>query len=96
MSIRNLRVDAARYPDVIEPVEAWYRVVKYASWQNLEDVRQVYSSADAGGNFTVFNIKGNEYRLIVDIDYQTQTICYKYLLTHADYNKDKWKNNPYF
>jgi mRNA interferase HigB len=96
MSIRNLRADAVRYPDVTEPIEAWYHVVKSASWQNLEDIRQVYPSADAVGNFTVFNIKGNAYRLIVDIDYETQTIYYKYFLTHADYNKDKWKNNPYF
>ncbi len=96
MSIRNLRAAAARYPDVTEPIEAWYRVVKSALWQNLEDVRQVYPSTDAVGNFTVFNIKGNAYRLIVDIDYETQTIYYKYFLTHADYNKDKWKSNPYF
>ncbi|MBW4671458.1 MAG: type II toxin-antitoxin system HigB family toxin [Cyanomargarita calcarea GSE-NOS-MK-12-04C] len=96
MSIRNLRADAGKYPDATEPIEAWYRVVKSASWQNIENVRQVYPSADAVGNFTVFNIKGNAYRLIVDIDYETQTIYYKYFLTHADYNKDKWKNNPYY
>lgn len=96
ISIRNLRADAAKYPDVIEQVEAWYGVVKSAYWQNLNDVRQIYPSADAVGHFTVFNIKGNAYRLIVDIDYETQTIYYKYFLTHADYDKDKWKNNPYF
>ncbi|MGI2908083.1 type II toxin-antitoxin system HigB family toxin [Tolypothrix sp. VBCCA 56010] len=96
ISIRNLRADAAKYPDVTEQVEAWYRVVKSASWQHLDDVRQVYPAADAVGNFTVFNIKGNAYRLIVDIDYEIQTIYYKYFLTHTIYNKDKWKNDPYF
>jgi mRNA interferase HigB len=76
--------------------EAWYRVVNSASWRHLDDVRQIYPSADAVGNFTVFNLKGNTYRLIVDIDYETQTIYYKYFLTHAEYDKDKWKKNPYF
>jgi len=96
ISIRNLRADAGKFPDATEQVEAWYDVVKCASWQHLEDVKQIYSSADSVGNFTVFNIKGNAYRLIVDIDYETQTIYYKYFLTHADYDKDRWKNNPYF
>ena len=96
ISIRNLRADAAKYPDVSEQIEAWYGVVKYVSWQHLDDVREIYPSADAVGNFIVFNIKGNAYRLIVDIDYQTQTIYYKYFLTHADYDKNRWKNNSYF
>ena len=52
--------------------------------------------AEALGNFTVFNIKGNAYRLIVGIDYEDSTIYYKYLLTHAEYDKNKWKNDSYF
>jgi mRNA interferase HigB len=96
ISIRNLRADAAKYPDVSNQVDAWYRAVKSASWQNLEDVKQVYPTAEAVGNFTVFNIKGNNYRLIVSIDYEIQTVYYKYFLTHTEYNKDNWKNDPYF
>ncbi|MEG3979486.1 type II toxin-antitoxin system HigB family toxin [Microcoleus sp. T3B2] len=48
------------------------------------------------GGFTVFNIKGNNYRLIVSIDYESQLIYIKYILTHAEYDKEKWKNDPYF
>jgi HigB_toxin, RelE-like toxic component of a toxin-antitoxin system len=59
-------------------------------------VRLIYRDAEAVGSFTVFNIKGNTYRLIVGIDYENQTIYYKYFLTHAEYDKDKWKNDPYF
>jgi mRNA interferase HigB len=60
------------------------------------DIRQIYRDADAVGNFVVFNIKGNNYRLIVGIDYADQTVYFKYFLTHAEYDKDKWKNDPYF
>ncbi len=94
--IRNLRSDAGQYPDISSQVEQWYATVKKANWQSLEDVRLIYRDAEAVGNFTIFNIKGNAYRLIVGIDYETRTIFYKYLLTHAEYDKDKWKNDPHF
>ncbi|MEM9540213.1 MAG: type II toxin-antitoxin system HigB family toxin [Cyanobacteria bacterium P01_E01_bin.42] len=96
ISIRNLREDASQYPDLKKQVEDWYTTVKKAKWQNLEDVRKRDRDAEAVGNFTVFNIKGNKYRLIVGIDYEEQTVYYKYLLTHAEYDKDRWKNDPYF
>ena len=94
IAIRNLRADIASYPDVKTQIESWYATVKKAQWQDLEDVRQIYRDAEAVGNFTVFNIKGNHYRLIVGIDYQTQTIYYKYFLTHSEYDKNNWKNDP--
>ncbi|MCV3214424.1 type II toxin-antitoxin system HigB family toxin [Plectonema radiosum NIES-515] len=60
------------------------------------EVQATYPKAEAVGSFTVFNIKGNNYRLIVDIVYEAQRIYIKYVLTHAEYDKDKWKNDPYF
>ena len=96
MSIKNLRNDAAKYHDVKDIINKWDQTVKNAQWQNLEDVRKIYRDAEAVGEFTVFNIKGNEYCLIVGINYEDQTIFYKYFLTHAEYDKDKWKNDAYF
>lgn len=96
ISLRNLRNDAAKYPDVKNQIEIWQETVNKAEWQNLEDVRKIYRDAEAVGNFTVFNIKGNEYRLIVGINYENQTVFYKYFLTHAEYDQQKWKNDPNF
>lgn len=96
ISIRKLRDDIDKYSDAKQAIEAWYTVVRKARWNNLEEVKTVYRDAEAVGNFTVFNIKGNKYRLIVGIDYESQTIFYKYFLTHAEYDKDKWKNDRYF
>jgi mRNA interferase HigB len=96
ISRKKLLEFSAQHADAFTPLDYWYRVSKAASWRHLDDVRQVYSSAEAVGNFTVFNIKGNDYRLIVDIVYSTQRIYIKYVLTHAEYDKDKWKNDPYF
>lgn len=84
------------YRDAEVSLNSWYRIAKSAEWKNLAEVRQSCSSADSVGNFTVFNIKGNNYRLIVDIIYSTQRIYIKYVLTHAEYDKKKWKNDPYY
>ena len=96
ISIRNLRVDAAQFPDVKKQIDDWYATLNKADWCNLQDVRKIYQDAEAVGSFTVFNIKGNAYRLIVGIDYENQVVYYKYFLTHAEYDKEKWKNDPYF
>jgi len=96
IAIKNLREAATIYPDVAIVIEDFYQILKAASWQNLEEVKQSFASAEAVGNFTVFNIKGNRYRLILYINYQKQIAFFKYFLTHADYDKDKWKNDPYY
>ena len=96
ISCKKLLEFSQKYADAFTPLDYWYRVASAASWRHLNDVRQVYSSAEAVGNFTFFNIKGNSYRLIVDVVYRTQRIYIKYVLNHAEYDKEKWKNDPYF
>ena len=73
-SIQNLRTDAAKYPDANSQIEDWYQVAKREAWKNLEEVKQVYRDTEAVGKLTVFNIKGNAYRLIVGISYKKQVI----------------------
>lgn len=96
IAISRLREAAAKFPDVATQIEDWNEIVKIATWQNLTEVQQTYTAAEAVGDFTVFNIKGNRYRLIVSINYSRQLIYFKYFLTHAEYDKDNWKNDPYF
>ena len=66
---------------------------RQASWKNIVGVRLMYPHADAVGSCTVFNIKGNKYRLITKIDYPTGTVQIKRVLTHAEYDKEKWKKD---
>jgi mRNA interferase HigB len=91
ISRKALKTAGTRYPDVEAPLDTWYRIAKKARWKSLTDVRQTYSHADAVGPYTVFNIKGNAYRLLVKIDYQAGVIFIREVLTHADYDKDRWK-----
>lgn len=51
----------------------------------------MYRSADAVGRWTVFNIRGNTYRLIVTIHYNRQKIYIRHVLTHAEYDRGDWK-----
>jgi len=69
ISRKKLKEAAARHSDLEGPLEAWFRIAKKAEWKNLADVRKTFSSADAVGKRTVFNIKGNQYRLVTEINY---------------------------
>ena len=82
---------ATEYGDCLPQVTAWYGLARAAHWQTLAEVRQTFRSADVVGDKTVFNIKGNDYRLIVHIRYETGIIYIKDLLTHGEYDKGKWK-----
>ncbi len=70
------------------PLDAWYQSAKTASWASIDDLRNTYPHADFVSPYTVFNIKGNAYRVIVTIDYLYQRIYIEHVLTHAEYDKD--------
>lgn len=96
ISYRRLREFSQKHADSRETLDNWYKLAKKATWSNLIEIQKVLPKTEAVNNFTVFNIKGNRYRLIVSIDYQRQIIYIKYVLTHAEYDKEDWKNDPYF
>jgi mRNA interferase HigB len=96
ISYRRLREFVEKHSDCREALDNWYRIAIKADWSNLLEVQAVFPTAEAVGNFTVFNIKGNKYRLIVSLDYEKQLIYIKYIFTHAEYDKESWKNDPYF
>jgi mRNA interferase HigB len=96
ISRKKLREYCQSHADSCEALDDWYKIASKAAWANLVEVQAVYPKADAVGNFTVFNIKGNKYRLIVSINYEKQIIYIKYVFTHAEYDKDAWKNDYYF
>ena len=82
---------ATAYGDCILQASDWYSIASKAEWHSLSEVRQTFRHADLVGDITVFNIKGNDYRLIVYIRYEAGVIYVKELLTHAEYDKGGWK-----
>ena len=91
ISYRKIREFLTIHPDADTSLNAWYKTARRANWQNLAEVKQVYPHADLVGRYTVFNIKGNDYRLITRIVFKSQTIFLVSVLTHEEYDKDKWK-----
>jgi mRNA interferase HigB len=96
ISRKKLREYCQSHADSCEALDDWYKIASKAVWANLLEVQAVYPKAEAVGNFTVFNIKGNKYRLILSINYEQQIIYIKYVLTHAEYDKENGKNDDYF
>lgn len=88
---KKLLEAAEKHGELSEPLDVWYRIAKKAEWKSLMDVRRTFPSADAVEKFTVFNIKGNAYRLITEINYHTGRIFLRYVLTHAEYSRRGWK-----
>ena len=93
VSRKALRQFWEQHPDARIPLESWYRTVKDASWRNITEVRAVFPSADPAGICTIFNIKGNHYRLIAAIHYNLQRVYIRNVLTHAEYDRGKWKSD---
>jgi mRNA interferase HigB len=91
ISRKKLLEASSLHGDLVEPLDAWYRIAKKATWQNLVEVRQQMPTADAVGKFVVFNIKGNRYRLIAEVFFSSQVILIRHVLTHAEYDKGAWK-----
>jgi mRNA interferase HigB len=92
ISRKALKDAVTRHADLDAPLDTWYRVAKKAQWKSPTDVRKTYPHADPVGVYTVFNIKGNAYRLIVKIIYDAGRIYICDVLTHAEYDKDRWKS----
>jgi mRNA interferase HigB len=85
-----------KHADTRKWLESWAVTVEEAAWVSLDELRRDYPSADgvklkSQVVITVFNVKGNEYRLLTNINYQRQTVVFLELLTHAEYDKQNWK-----
>ncbi|MGI8988986.1 MAG: type II toxin-antitoxin system HigB family toxin [Bryobacteraceae bacterium] len=91
VSRKALTEAARKHADLEAPLGVWYRVAKTAQWRSLEEIRKTWAGTDCVRGRTVFNIKGNSYRLIAGIHYESRTIFIKHVLTHAEYNKGDWK-----
>jgi len=76
------------HPDCEQQLKAWYQEANDIVWVNPNDIKKEYPSASIlQDNRVVFNIKGNNYRLIVRINYSYQMVWVRFIGTHAEYDK---------
>jgi mRNA interferase HigB len=96
ISKSRLKAFWEEHPNAASSLQAWHQVASAAAWRSPRDVRQTYPSADVVARLTVFNIGGNSSRLITRIEYERQEIYIRAVLTHAEYDKEDWKRDPWF
>ena len=85
-----------QHPTAKSSLDSWYDIVKKNKFSNIHELKMTFSSADVvknkkGDSLTIFNIHGNEVRLIAIIHYNTGKLRITHVLTHAEYDKEKWK-----
>ena len=84
----TLRTCWEAYPEAEEPLLAWYREVEKEDWSTPQQVKEKYRSASIlKGSRVVFNIKGNDFRLVVQINYVYRVVYVRFVGTHAQYDK---------
>ena len=88
ISKKTLVLFYEKHPNAKSALEAWHAEARKAQWQTPDDIKKEYASASfLKDNRVVFNIKGNDYRLIVHIDYKRHITRVKFVGTHAEYDK---------
>jgi len=84
----TLRAFWERHADAEQPLKAWFHDVSSMQWQTPADIKRVYANASIlPNNRVVFNIKGNDYRLIVHVRYDIGIIFIRFVGTHQEYDK---------
>jgi mRNA interferase HigB len=79
------------HADAERPLRDWFTLMQRGTFPDFASVRATWGSADYVDGLVVFNIGGNKYRLIANIEYERGQIYILHILTHAEYNRDTWK-----
>lgn len=88
MHKKTIREYSRANPQAAEALSEWYEKVKAADWTSITDVRNDMSYADLiGGDRFIFNIKGNDYRLLAAVLFKTRTVLICGIFTHAQYSR---------
>jgi len=85
-TLREFWSSQLKYAEAEGPMSAWYAVCIRAEWRAPADVRSTFGSASFVKDNVVFNIAGNKYRIVANIDYERQAMFVKFVGTHAQYD----------
>ena len=88
IALKTLRQFWERHHDAEQPLKDWYKHAVRANWQSPLQVKADYPSASIiGNNRVVFNIKGNDYRLVTRINYRSRRVYIRFIGTHTEYDR---------
>lgn len=88
ISRKTLKEFWEKHANAEQPLRAWFHEARRSDWRTFKEIKARYRSADVlQGNRVVFNIKGNTYRLVVRIHYNTGIVFIRFVGTHAGYDR---------
>lgn len=89
ITVSVLRKFWEKHPDIEEVLKAWHEKVKKASWESSQKIKDEFGTQVKiiNRDRACFKIKGNNYRLVIAIDYQRGWVFIKFIGTHAEYDK---------
>ena len=93
ISRKALRNYWEEHPIAKEVLGDWFRKIKRSKANSIVELRETFPSADLVGDCVVFNVGGNNYRIIVYLDFGIQTLWIRFVLSHAEYSKERWKTD---
>ena len=92
VSHKAIRIFCQKRPDARNALDYWYRVAKRATWASFEELKQPFNAANFVAPFVVFDIGGNEYRLVAEINFSRKVLFIRRIMTHGEYEKGAWKS----
>lgn len=88
VALRTLQAFWDRHPNAKGPLTTWYRLVRAAEWKTPHDIRETFGAADfLADNRVVFDVGGNNYRVVARVSYTFKQVLVKFVGTHADYDR---------
>lgn len=93
ISRKAFRTFSEKHPEASQALDEFYGKIKRCSPRTMAELRQTFPSADRVGDCIVFNVGGNKYRVIARLNYTHQKVFIRFVLSHAEYNKGKWKSD---
>lgn len=89
ISNKNLVEFARIHPEAETVLQAWRKTIEVSNYRHFADLKLTFNSVDKVGDYIVFNIGGNKYRVIAAIHFNRQILFIRYVFTHKEYNT--WK-----
>ncbi|MEN9346565.1 MAG: hypothetical protein RLZZ77_76 [Bacteroidota bacterium] len=85
---KTLREFWERHPRSEQSLKSWYKEVEAAHWNTPSEIKKSYASASfLNDNRVIFNIKGNDFRLVTRINYEFKLVWIRFIGTHEEYDK---------
>jgi mRNA interferase HigB len=88
VSRKKLMAFWRKHPEATEPLTIWYRTLRKSRPKNFAELKSIFNSVDLASKYTIFDIGGNKFRVIIIVDYTNSFAKIRHVFTHQEY--DLW------